>query len=224
VSTTAALTWSAGTGAVSHDIYFGTNFDDVNTASRLPFDFNGDAIVDFADFALFTQQWLTSSAGFDFDHSGNVDFVDFATFAAQFYADAVPEFRGNQMATTYSPDTLDPNTTYYWRVDEVLPSGTYKGTVWQFSTGPILVVPQSTAISKYDALFTDIGTSVSYSNAYNPDDIRVDAIITPPTGSDIIVPCFYNGGSSGNSQWQCRLLLVRLECTHIISRYIRLTC
>ena len=198
------LSWSAGIGAVSHDVYFGTNFSDVNTASRLPFDFNGDGIVDWADLAAFSQQWLTSAADFDFDDSGIVNFVDFASFAAQYYTEAVPQFRGNQDANTFSPGTLSPNTTYYWRVDEVLPLGTFKGSIWQFSTGPIIVVPATDTLAKYDVLYTNIGTTVAYSNPYDPCSIRVDAIITPPTGSDMVVPCFYTGGASGNSQWQCR--------------------
>ncbi|MGD8501944.1 MAG: hypothetical protein PVJ86_14930, partial [Phycisphaerales bacterium] len=34
------------------------------------------------------------------------------------------------------PDGLVPGTTYYWRVDEVDPSNTYKGTVWSFWVPP----------------------------------------------------------------------------------------
>jgi hypothetical protein len=55
------LGWDPGEGAVSHDVYFGTN--------PTP----GPA-----------------------------------------------EFKDNQTGTTYNPGQLDPNTTYYWRIDEVL--------------------------------------------------------------------------------------------------------
>jgi len=72
VSTTAVLTWTAGTHAASHDVYFGT-----------------------------TQPGT---------------------------------FRGNQAGTTFDPGPLAPNTTYYWRIDEVNAAGTTTGTVWSFTT------------------------------------------------------------------------------------------
>ncbi|TKJ38869.1 MAG: hypothetical protein CEE38_04000 [Planctomycetes bacterium B3_Pla] len=39
-----------------------------------------------------------------------------------------------QMGTTYDPGALDPDMTYYWRVDEFTPAGTVTGPVWSFST------------------------------------------------------------------------------------------
>lgn len=46
---------------------------------------------------------------------------------------ASPEFKGNQSTTTYSASSLSLETTYYWRIDEVTPSGTTKGYVWVFN-------------------------------------------------------------------------------------------
>jgi regulation of enolase protein 1 (concanavalin A-like superfamily) len=45
------------------------------------------------------------------------------------------EFKGNQPLTTYEPGTLQANTTYYWRIDEVEDDGVtrYKGEVWRFT-------------------------------------------------------------------------------------------
>ncbi|MFA5292747.1 MAG: cellulase family glycosylhydrolase [Phycisphaerae bacterium] len=187
------LTWSAGIGAISHDVYFGTSFDDVNNASRQSLDFDGDGIISWSDLDRIAEQWLTS-----------YNFIDFAQFAEQFYTEAVPEFAGNQTAMTFDPGTLSADTTYYWRIDEVTNSATYKGFVWGFTTGPIIAAPEKNSVNKYDALFVNIGSSATWSNPYNPDDIRVDAIITPPSGPDMVLPCFYTGGQSGNSQWQCR--------------------
>ncbi|MHC4396494.1 MAG: hypothetical protein ACYS1A_12645, partial [Planctomycetota bacterium] len=73
VSLYADLSWTAGSGATSHDVYFGT-----------------------------------SSPGTS---------------------------QGNQTATTFDPGTLDPNTTHYWRIDEINTAGTTTGTVWSFTTG-----------------------------------------------------------------------------------------
>ncbi len=72
VSPYANLSWTAGSNAVSHDVYFGT-----------------------------------TSPG---------------------------TFRGNQTATTFDPGTMAYGATYYWRIDEVNPSGTTTGTVWSFIT------------------------------------------------------------------------------------------
>ena len=50
-------------------------------------------------------------------------------------------FKINQLGTTY-PQTgslsgLEPKTTYYWRIDEITATTTYKGEVWSFTTiGP----------------------------------------------------------------------------------------
>ncbi|MCE5184649.1 MAG: cellulase family glycosylhydrolase [Planctomycetaceae bacterium] len=204
VGLNASLSWSVGVSALSHDVYFGTSYDAVNAAARIPFDFDVNGVVDIDDTAAFAQQWLSSSADFDFDQSGSVDLADFADFACRFYTQAPPEFRGNQTAASFMPPTMNPNMTYYWRLDEVLDSGIYKGPVWRFSTGPIIVAAQTDNVSKYDPVFIDIGTSASCSNPYNPDDIRMDAIILQPGGAFAIVPCFYVSGGPGNSRWQCR--------------------
>ena len=36
--------------------------------------------------------------------------------------------------TSFNPGTLAPNTTYYWRIDEVDQYGTTAGNVWNFTT------------------------------------------------------------------------------------------
>ncbi len=40
----------------------------------------------------------------------------------------------NQAAKTFSPDSLEPEKVYYWRVDEFDAFDTYKGEVWSFTT------------------------------------------------------------------------------------------
>jgi hypothetical protein len=50
-------------------------------------------------------------------------------------------FKGNQMTTTFPTDSLTPDTSYYWRIDEVAPDGTkVRGNVWTFKTlAPIAI-------------------------------------------------------------------------------------
>jgi regulation of enolase protein 1 (concanavalin A-like superfamily) len=86
------LSWAPGTNAVTHDVYFGANFDDVNDASV--------------------------------DSHPNVTYV-------------------NIDVNSFKPGTLEFNTTYYWRVDEVRstqPDGLRRGPVWSFTTGNFIVV------------------------------------------------------------------------------------
>jgi len=76
-----------------------------------------------------------------------------------FGTDSTPdetEFKGNQAyMTSYNPNTLNANTTYYWRIDEVGPGGTTTGDVWNFTT-----------IDRYTEKFQDItiGTASTWTD------------------------------------------------------------
>ncbi len=45
-----------------------------------------------------------------------------------------PPFAANVLAANYELPTLNYNTTYYWRIDEVNANGTTTGAVWSFTT------------------------------------------------------------------------------------------
>ncbi len=56
-----------------------------------------------------------------------------------------PEYKGPKAlgAESYDPGLLEPDTTYYWRVDEVNsvnPKSPWKGPLWTFTTGGSLLV------------------------------------------------------------------------------------
>ena len=53
-------------------------------------DFDGNSIVDFADFILFAQAFGSNQSHFDLDDSGSVDFPDFILFAKRF-GESMPE-------------------------------------------------------------------------------------------------------------------------------------
>jgi len=66
-----------------------------------------------------------------------------------------PEYRGIRDLGTerYAPGTLEFNTTYYWRVDEVNdvnPDSPWIGKVWSFSTGNYLVVEDFEDYNDYE--------------------------------------------------------------------------
>ncbi len=46
-----------------------------------------------------------------------------------------PDSVASQASATYNPGALEPNTTYYWRIDEVNAYGRADGPVWSFTTG-----------------------------------------------------------------------------------------
>jgi|GEM_PF-2124880 len=53
-----------------------------------------------------------------------------------FGASSPPALVGNQVASTYYPGPVEPETTYYWQIDEVEADGTVvAGDIWSFTTG-----------------------------------------------------------------------------------------
>jgi hypothetical protein len=63
----------------------------------------------------------------------NVDFVDYAMQAQNWMSCIGLVFKGNQAGNSYTP-VLAGDTTYYWRIDEVRGSQVVKGNIWSFST------------------------------------------------------------------------------------------
>jgi predicted MPP superfamily phosphohydrolase len=66
-----------------------------------------------------------------------------------FGTDSTPdetEFQGNQTGTTFDPCRLDPNTRYYWQIEEVNgPNIIATGDVWTFLTGSVVATTPSPA-------------------------------------------------------------------------------
>jgi hypothetical protein len=178
------LTWKPGYYAVSHDVYIGTNFDDVNDGVADTFAGNvvePMQIVGFTGFPIAgglvpgtTYYWridevndanaaspwkgpvwsfsITPKTAFNPIPVEGAKFIetDGATlswmpgFNAKLHTvyfggsfDEVDAATGGtaQVGTTFVvPEPLDPETTYYWRVDEFDPPATHKGPVWSFTT------------------------------------------------------------------------------------------
>ena len=57
-----------------------------------------------------------------------------------FFGDTYPPpFVQSQAGTTYNPGTMDFDTTYYWRIDEVNGAQTWPGNDWEFKTAAIQI-------------------------------------------------------------------------------------
>jgi len=178
------LGWSPGDYAVSHDIYLGDNFEDVDKGAggtfrgNVPLDttfyiagFPGYAFpdglvpgttyywrIDEVNEAEPNSPWkgdiwsftIPPKTAYEPVPADGAEFVDPNTalgwtpgYGAKMHTvyigedyDQVSSAEGgtSQVATTYSPESLEPGKVYYWRVDEYDASDTYKGEVWSFTT------------------------------------------------------------------------------------------
>ena len=68
----------------------------------------------------------------------------------------------------------------------------------------ISVKPSADRLRMFEILTVQIGLPCPFANPFDPEDIRVDAVITAPDGKELVLPCFYKSGASGASQWEAR--------------------
>jgi len=77
---------------------------------------------------------------------------------------ATTAFKGNQKTANLALDNLTPDTTYYWRVDEVGSTGTKKtGEIWKFTTRPAIVQADPTLVGWWKLENEGSGSAVDYS-------------------------------------------------------------
>ncbi|MCE5187175.1 MAG: metallophosphoesterase [Planctomycetaceae bacterium] len=166
------LSWTAGDGAITHDVYFGTvspgTFQGNQTITtfdpgtleyattyywRIDERAAGDVVTTGPvwSFSTITGQAINPSP-----ESGSVNVSVNATLSWTGVAGATSRdvyfgttspgaLQGNQTATTFDPGTLLPNTTYYWRVDEIIDGTPITGNVWSFTTGGLTAYNPSPA-------------------------------------------------------------------------------
>ena len=179
------LSWRPGDFAVSHDVYMGDNFDDVNDATRESETYRGNqgAVYFVAGFPGFPYPeglvpgttyywridevndsepnspwkgkvwsfWIPPKKAYNPVPADGSKFIDFAAatltwtvgFGAKLHTvyfgdnyDTVANATGGTMqgAASFNPGVLEPEKTYYWRVDEFEAPTTHKGDVWSFMT------------------------------------------------------------------------------------------
>ncbi|HBG28107.1 MAG: hypothetical protein A2Y10_00905 [Planctomycetes bacterium GWF2_41_51] len=166
------LSWTAGPGAESHNVYFGTASPGTLQSNQTATTFNPGALA-----ANTTYFWRIDEVVGSEVVTGNV--WSFTTAQSKAYnptpannavnvslgatlawtagGGAVShdvyfgtvspgDFKGNQTVITYLPGTLSANTTYYWRIDEKDSlDNTITGDIWSFTTGnPPTVYPYLT--------------------------------------------------------------------------------
>ncbi|MHC4434591.1 MAG: LamG domain-containing protein, partial [Planctomycetota bacterium] len=206
------LSWRAGSWAVSHDLYFGTSFDDVNDGAEGTFAGNlgtTSQVVGFPGFPApdglqpgSTYYWrvdevndanaaspwkgdvwsfsVPSITAYEPSPSDGAKFARTDTtlswtpgFGAKLHSvyfgdnfDDVSNATGAepQTETTFAPEALELDKTYYWRVDEFDGATTHTGAVWSFTTLPLIETTDDPNLVGWWKLDEGMGdTAVDYS-------------------------------------------------------------
>ncbi|MHC4739985.1 MAG: hypothetical protein ACYS9Y_13845, partial [Planctomycetota bacterium] len=190
VAVNADLSWTAGSGATSRDVYFGTSspgtfqgnqtattFDTGTMANDTTYYWRIDEINAGGTTTGTVWSFTTivgapgqASSPSPADSATNIA-VDAdlswtagsgATSHDVYFGTSSPgTFQGNQTATTFDTGTMANDTTYYWRIDEINAGGTTTGTVWSFTT--IVALPGQTSNPNPADTATDISIDADLS-------------------------------------------------------------
>ncbi|MHC4739955.1 MAG: LamG-like jellyroll fold domain-containing protein, partial [Planctomycetota bacterium] len=210
----ADLSWTAGSGSTSSDVYFGTTspgtFQGNQTATTFEPGTMGYDTTYYWRIDQINVGGTTTGVVWSFTteaappplpgQAANPSPADSATNVAvsadlswtagsdatshdvYFGTDSTPdsgEFQGNQTDVTFEPGTMDNDTTYYWRIDEVNAQGTTTGNVWSFTT--IVAAP---------------GQASSPSPSNSATEVSVDADLSWTAGSGATSHDVYFGTTS----------------------------
>ncbi len=182
------LTWSPGAFTVSHDMYLGDNYDQVNNGTSDTFIGNQATTFYAAGFPGFaypdglvpgtTYYWridevneadpnspwkgdiwsfiVPSRQAYEPEPADEAKFIDTslilnwtagmnAKLHYVYFGDDLEQVSNadgalSQTDTTYTPATLEPDKTYYWRVDEFDGTATHTGDLWSFTTVPEIAI------------------------------------------------------------------------------------
>ncbi len=163
VSISTTLSWTAGSGATSHKVYFGTTNPPAYKTEQSGTTYNPGTLANGT-----TYYWRIDEVNAGGTTTGDV--WSFTTIVAapgkatnptpangatgvstsstlswtagsgatshkvHFGTVNPPPYLTTQATTTYNPGSLERSTTYYWRIDEVNTNGTTTGDVWSFVT------------------------------------------------------------------------------------------
>jgi hypothetical protein len=158
----ADLSWTAGSYATSHDVYFGTSnpppfignqtdtiFDPCTMEPNNTYYWCIDEVNKWGkttgqiwSFTTWTLPGQASNpnppngssiSNLDYDLSWTAGSYT-TSHDVYFGTSNPPPFIHNQNDTTYDPGTMTSFTTYYWRIDEINQWGKTTGVEWSFST------------------------------------------------------------------------------------------
>jgi hypothetical protein len=156
------LSWTAGAGATSYDVYFGTSspgtfqgnqtdttFDPGTMVHGSTYYWRIDAVNAWGKTTGIVWSFTTiysdlqaknpnpSNGAFGVSVTADLSWTagtGATSHDVYFGTSNPPPFLLNQTTTTFDPGTMAYVTKYYWRIDEVDAYGTTAGTVWSFTT------------------------------------------------------------------------------------------
>ena len=167
VSIQSVLSWTAGVGADSHNVYLGTTdppaFIQNQPLAETTYDpngllygttyywrideVNGPDVLPGLVWTFTTGSPPAAAQNPDPNDGANdlkpntrlhwIPALNADSHDVYFGTTNPPPLIGNQANTLYDPGQLDPNTTYYWRVDEKNIHGVTSGPVWSFTVSPL---------------------------------------------------------------------------------------
>ncbi|MCI0514009.1 DUF5060 domain-containing protein, partial [candidate division KSB1 bacterium] len=76
-------------------------------------------------------------------------------------------------------------------------------------------------MEQFETLYLKINLKQPFENPYDAADIQVDAIINVPNGQFLTLPCFYQAGTSKNSEWEARFTAMQSGTHTYYLRVIR---
>jgi len=202
------LTWKSGYGAISHDVYFGTDFNDVNDAVSGFFigDADKNSQVNWYDILILTEQWLGEPCGLglsaDLDGDGDVNLIDFAIMANDW--EKLCAYKGNQESNCYDPCGLVLGGSYYWRVDEVNEydvNSPWKGSIWSFVVVPMNAHNPSPADETNAVVEPDVTLTLSWLPGFNANshDVYIGTDYNEVNAADTLTLGVYKGNQEANS-------------------------
>lgn len=221
------LSWTAGNGAVSHNVYFGTvnppaargnqtatTFEPGSLVASVQYYWridevrSGDVLTgklwSFTALALPAQATATSPSNSAIDISLTADLnwtagARAASHNVYFGTANPPPFIRNQTAVTYDTGTLNHSTAYYWRINEANTSGTTTGTVWSFVT---ITAKAGNPVPANSAVEVPIETDLVWTSGYGATSHDVYfGTANPPAFIKNQTANIYTPGSGALADW-----------------------
>ena len=164
VSLASVLSWTAGTGATSHEVLFGTDPANLASTTQSGTSFDPGALANNTTYywqineinaTATTTGALWSFTTIDIplpgaasivgpaDGSNNISIAtdlswtagsDATSHEVLFGTDQGNLASTTQSSTSFDPGTLTVGTTYYWQINEINEAGTTTGALWSFTT------------------------------------------------------------------------------------------
>jgi hypothetical protein len=230
VDAAATLSWTAGSGATSHDVYFGTTSTPPFRGNRTTPTFAPGPLsagttyfwrVDEKNNAGITRGALWSFTVAGFMQPGAATNPSPANGATNVPTNAVlswtpgsgatihqilfgttnpPPFVGVQSEPSFDPGPLVPGATYFWRIDEI-GSGFTVGQLWSFATKP--------------PLFSD-NFETGNAAQWTPHSGTWSVIPDPGGGTNVFAQTSTSGdakASAGSASWTNQVVEAKVKIT-----------